>query len=138
MEIAEDALPIDKVATVWRGYANTGKTFATIKKSDLIGEGLPTSTSFDSGVAARFAHLEQTETKLDEFDVIAKIKVPKGTKGIITNPEEAEFLLEHVYRIRVDKVEKNVATFYISEDNPRKAVSARIRVFIEGTIEEAK
>ena len=138
MEIAMDALPIDRVTTVWRGYANTGTTFTTIKKGSLIGEGLPTSTSFDSGVAARFGHLGQTETELDEFDVIAKIEVPKGTNGIITNPEEAEFLLGWGYKIHVDKVEKNIATSYISEDTHGEAVSARIRMFIEGTIEKAE
>ena len=110
--------------------------FRNAKPGDIIGEGLPTSTSANQFQPMdTFARVSKKDPKKAKFGTMMEIDVPKGTRALITNEAEAEVLLDANYVMRVKEVRKNVKVKYTTPDGQViEGVAERV---IYGIVEEA-
>ena len=123
-----DSEAIMKDITVWRGIDTIYSDVAKAVIWDVLHLTTPTSTTFDESLAFGYA---RPDCNKGDAEILLKIRAPKGTRGIVMNAPESEFLLDSKQSLRVDRIDTSVDVAYKTEDGVMKRKIAKV---IQATI----
>ncbi len=121
--IDRDSEAIRKGITVWRGVDTIHSDVAKAEVGDELDIVTPTSTTFDESLAFRYA---RPDCSKGNAEILLKIQAPKGTRGVVMNAPESEFLLSVNQSLRIDRIDKSVDVVYRMEHGIKRLKIAKV------------